>query len=320
MRLLPRLSILALLICALCTPAVSAVAAQKEVRRIAMILFRGETPAEQGFRQAVSASAQFEPAFEIFDAAQSREKLGAIFDGLDPSKYDLIYTFGTTVTQMALQRIDEVPVVFNVVQRPIEAGIVASWQRPGGNATGASNMVSSESAFRTLALVLNIRKLGVIYYDKDPSPRYQVADIAAVQDRFGFRMIEAPVAGTDAIAESLERLVKAKVDAVMFPSDSFIKVHADSILPVLNRHRIPTIVVIPDMVKDNGAMLSLGPDYFELGTLAAQNALEILRGASPSELPVRRVRNLRISLNLRTADRLGVNFPLQLLSMATLIP
>jgi len=315
--LVGALLLLALFLCPFTSS--STAVGERKICRVAMILFRGETPSEKGFRDALAASKDFDVRFTLFDAGQSKEQLKNIISGLDPSKYDLIYTFGTMATQYALEKIKDVPIIFNVVQRPVEAGIIKSWESSGNNATGASNIVSSESAFRTLALVMNIRKLGFIYYDKDPAPKFQKADIENAQGKFGFRMVDIPVSGVEDIPASLKRIVDAKVDAVMFPSDSFIKANAGQILSALNKHRIPSIVIIPEMVWENGALLSLGPDYYELGRLAANNAIEVLKGRKPTQVPTRTVRNLRISLNLKTADKLGINFPLQLLSMSTII-
>jgi putative ABC transport system substrate-binding protein len=105
----------------------------------------------------------------------------------------------------------------------------------------------------------------------------------------------------------------------MFPSDSFIKANADRIMTALNRHRIPSVVIIPEMVKENGALISLGPDYSKLGELAGMSALDLFRGKKPAEIPIKRVQNLNITVNLKTADKLGINLPIQLLSLSTVI-
>jgi len=298
---------------------VRATAGEKRPVEVAMILFRGETPSEKGFRDTLSAAPGYRVHFTVFDANQDKEKLRRIVKELDTSRFDLIYTFGTMASQFAVQRIKDRPIIFNVVQRPIEAGVAKSWDSSGNNATGASNIVSMESAFRTLALVMNIRKLGFIYYEKDPAPLYQKVDIEKAQAKFGFRMIDAPVRDRAAIPAVLKKLVSAKVDAVMFPSDSFVKANADLIVRTLNRHKIASIVIIPEMVKENGAFMSLGPEYYQLGQLAAQSALEVLGGKKPSEVPIKTVQNLHIGVNLKTADKLGVNLPLQLLSLSTVI-
>jgi len=310
---------LALLLAVLLLATAPAWGAEREVKRIAMILFRGETPAEKGFRDILAASKDFDVKITVLDANQSKDKLRNIVDTLDLAHFDLFYAFGTMATQMAMEKIKEKPIIFNVVQRPVEAGIIKSWEHSGNNATGASNIVSTESAFKTLALVMSIRKLGFVYYDKDPAPKYQKNDIAKEQKKFGFKLVDIPVRDQQAIPAALIKIVNAKVDAVMFPSDSFIKANADIIMTTLNKHKIPSIVIIPEMVKDNGALLSLGPDYYELGKLAAHNALEVLHGKQPTDVPSKTVSSLRISINLKTADKLGINFPLQLLSLSTII-
>ena len=293
--------------------------AERPVKRVAMILFRGETPAEKGFRGTLAASKDFDIKITVFDANQSKDKLKTIIVGLDQSQFDLFYVFGTMAAQVAMETIKEKPVIFNVVQRPVEAKLVKSWESSGNNATGASNIVSMESAFRTLSLVMNIRKLAFIYYEKDPAPKFQKAEVESVRKKFGFKVIDVPVRDVEAIPAALKKIVSERVDAVMFPSDSFIKANADRIMTVLNKHRIPSVVIIPEMVKENGALISLGPDYQKLGELAGASALDVLKGKKPSDIPIKRVQNLNISVNLKTADKLGINLPIQLLSLSTVI-
>jgi putative ABC transport system substrate-binding protein len=196
---------------------------------------------------------------------------------------------------------------------------VRSWESSGNNATGISNIVSMESAFKTLSLVMSIRKLAFIYYENDPAPKYQKAEIESVRKKFGFKVIDVPVKNVEAIPAALKQIVSARVDAVMFPSDSFIKANADKIMAVLNQHRIPSVVIIPEMVSENGALISLGPDYRKLGELAAMSAIALLKGVKPADIPIKRVQNLSISVNLKTADKLGINLPIQLLSLSTVI-
>ncbi|ACD94434.1 ABC transporter substrate-binding protein [Trichlorobacter lovleyi] len=313
--------ILRLLLCTvlaaamLCPPVASA----RERVEIAMVLWRGETEAEKGFREKLAASSDYEVAVTVFDANQSKEKLDRILAGLDHKRFRLVYTFGTMVTQAALQQTSDIPIIFNIVQRPVEGRIAASMERPGNRATGASNLVPMDSAFRTLGTLMNIRKLGFVYSSHDPAPRYQLAEIKQQQKRFGFKTFEFPIKGKEGIANTMKQVIDARVDAVIFPSDSFVKANATRIIGILNQHRIPSVVVIPEMVSENRALISLGPDYRTLGRLAADNALQVLKGNKPADLPVRVVPQLAIMINLATADRLGIHIPLQLLSVATVV-
>jgi len=286
---------------------------------VAMVLWRGETVAEKGFRERLAASPDFEVVITAFDANQNMEKLDKILAGLDSRRFRLVYTFGTIVTQAALKQNSTIPVIFNIVQRPVEGKVAESMGHPGGRATGASNMVPMDSAFRTLGTLMNIRKLGFVYSSHDPAPRYQLAEIKQQEQRFGFKTLDFPIKGKEGVAATMKQVIDARVDAVIFPSDSFVKTNATRIIGILNQHRIPSVVVIPEMVSENGALISLGPDYRTLGQLAADNALQVLKGKKPADLPVRTVPSLSLVINLSTADRLGIHVPLQLLSVSTVV-
>ncbi len=291
----------------------------KERVHVAMVLWRGETEAEKGFRERLAESKEYDVVITTLDAGQNKERLDSILSSLNHRQFRFAYTFGTIITQAALAKNSDLPIVFNIVQRPVEARIAKSMEHPGGRATGASNLVQMESAFKTLNTLMNIRKLGFVYSSNDPAPLYQLADIRKQEQRFGFHTLDFPIKGVEGIATTMKKVIDARPDAVIFPSDSFVKANAGRIVGILNKHRIPSIVVIPQMVKDDGALISIGPDYRRLGTLAAENALLILSGKNPADIPVRTVSQLSILIQLSTADRLGIHIPVQLLSVSTVV-
>ncbi len=294
-------------------------AGQRQSVDIAMVLFRGMTRAEQGFLETLNKSPEFEVRVKTFDAKQNIAKLQEAIKQIERENYRLIYVFGTTATQQVMKKIKKTPIVFNIVQRPIEAGIVKDWDSSGNNVTGASNYVSMESAFKTLGMLMHIHKLGFLYYVSDPATGYQKADILLQRRNFGFSVVDLPITGRETISHTLKQLLAEKPEAVMIPADSFVKANGDFIFAALNKHRVPSIVIIPEMVKENGALLALGPDYYILGQLAAENAIEILRGKKPSELPIRRVNQLNLVINQRTADRLGITIPMQLRRLSEIV-
>lgn len=296
-----------------------AASGQRQSADIAMVLFRGITRAENGFIDTLKKSPEFDVKVKIFDTAQDPAKLQEVIGQLEKSRYRLIYVFGTTVAQQVTKRIKNTPIVFNIVQRPIEAGIIKGWNSSGNNVTGASNYVSMQSAFKTVGMLMHIHNLGFMYYASDPATGYQKTDILEQQRNFSFSLLDLPIESKETISNTIKKLLDEKPEAVMIPSDSFIKANADAIIPLLNKHRIPSIVIIPEMVRENGALLALGPDYYTLGELAAENAIEILRGRKPSELPIKRVTHLNLVINQQTADKLGITIPLQLLRLSEIV-
>lgn len=286
---------------------------------IAMVLWRGVTKAEEGFQSRLRESKQYEFDFTIFDADRSKEKLSEIIDQLEDGEFRLIYTFGTTATKMVKARIKDTPIIFNIVSRPVQAGVIASWKSSGGNLTGASNAVPMTSAFRTLNRAMHIKRLGFIYNPGEANSRIQRDEIERYQKQFGYVMIDSPIESVDKISDAIGLVLKKKVDAVLLPSDSLVKANANAIVSPLNHHKIPTVVSIPGMVKDNNAFLGLGPDYFLLGKLAAENALAVLNGKEATNVPSKTLDRLHLTVNLKTAKQIGVGIPVQILRISTVI-
>jgi putative ABC transport system substrate-binding protein len=284
-----------------------------------MILWRGMTEAEKGFQTELNKSNKFNFQYTVFDANQSKTELAKILENLDVDKYRLIYSFGTTVTKTVKSKISDTPIVFNIVSRPVKARIIDSWEHSGSNVTGASNAVPMASAFNTLSKVMYIGRLGFVYNPKEANSVIQRDEVAKLQEKFGYEMVEAPVENPNDIHAVVDKLVDSKIDAVLLPSDSFVKANADQIISELNRHKIPSIVSIPAMVRDNKAFLGLGPDYFELGKLAADKAFAILDGQKPDHVPSSTLDRLHMTVNLTTAREIGINVPVQLLRISTVV-
>ena len=287
---------------------------------IAMLLWRGETESDREFMATLRGQGDFQPVFTIMDAQASRTRLAEQVHQVRTHPFDLIYCFGTTVALALQHQINQTPIVFNIVSRPVESGLIASWEHSGNNFTGISNQVAMESAFKTLRLMVSFRKLGFIYNPAEPNSLIQIDEVQRLQKRLGFRLLPAPLPDSSALEPILKGLLSSGVDAVLLPSDSLVQVNGQAIMRFLNKYGIPTIATIPDLVTKNGAFVALGPSYRELGHLAAENALAVLRGQAPSEVPSRQGREMHLTVNLGTAKRLGINLPLQLLKVSELIP
>lgn len=286
---------------------------------VVMILWRGMTEAEKGFQARLKESELYTFEFSVFNANQDIEELNKIIDMFDRGKYQLIYSFGTTVTKTLKRKITDIPIVFNIVSRPVKAKVIESWEHSGSNVTGASNAVPMASAFNTLSKVLYIGRLGFLYNPKEANSKIQRDEVDKLQEKFGYKMVDAPIESVKKIQHVIRKLIDEKVDAVLLPSDSLVKANADKIIPQLNKHKIPSIVSIPAMVRDNKAFLGLGPDYFELGKMAGEKALTILGGKKPNNIPSSTLERMHMTVNLTTAREIGLNVPVQILRISTVV-
>lgn len=286
---------------------------------VLMILWRGETDAEKGFVEKLRSTPGIEFDFTVADADKDKKLLDDILDVSDLSLYDFIYTFGTTVTAKTLAKTKDKPVIFNIVARPVEAGIVKSMENSGNNATGVSSQAPMESALRAVRMVLSFRRIGFIYNPNEKNSVIQRDEIKAWQGKFGFILKEAALTSPESANTAVKAMLDAKVEAVILPSDSMVVESAPKLVAMLNQHKIPTITTVPELVKNAGVLLSIGADYRELGAIAAGDLLEILNGAKPSSVPIKTAKRLSLALNMKTARRLGVTLPVQMLSMSTLV-
>jgi putative tryptophan/tyrosine transport system substrate-binding protein len=284
---------------------------------IAMITWRGETEAEKGF---VEGLASYQPPVTLIrqHADQDLARLEAIVAGIQKAPVDLIYVFGTIATQTVLQAIKDTPVVFNIVNRPVAAGIIQSWQRSGNNATGASNQVPVESQLKALKKVVKFRRLGIIYNPREPNSRIQREIAARLQVPMGFRLIDYQIAHAADLKRVMPSL-KDAVDAVFVPADSLMISLGEALAHWINRLKLPSLATVESLVVDHGLLLGLQPSYYQLGRLAADKARRILSGTAATDIPSSRLDYFQMTVNMQTARMIDIQIPISILVMANKI-
>ena len=282
--------------------------------RIAMITWRGETRAEAGFVDGLSRFG-YVPKITKYHCDQNTKRLVDVLNILEPHPPDLIYVFGTTATKAVVRRIASCPVIFDIVTRPVESGIIANWQSSGNNATGVSSMVPIMNQIRTLKKVISFSKLGVVYnpLEQNSLIQFQLLSHLAISQKF--KLIPFEITRAEDIQEKLNNLEEF-VDAVYLPSDSMIKSLGKDIMARVNRQNMPSLAALEEMVIHDGALMGLVPDYYQLGGLAARTARLVLEGRRPSEIPVVTSDHFNITVNLKTAQAIGINIPTDILVMA----
>jgi len=284
---------------------------------VAMITWRGETEAERGFIDELGKS-NYRITFIKYHANQNHRKLQKIIDSIQSSYVDLIYVFGTTATKIVLSRVKDKPVVFNIVSRPVKSGIIAGWETSKNNAVGASNQVPVLHQLKALKKVINYSRLGIIYNPKEQNSVIQ-KDIANKLESFlEFELKEYKISQKSDVLKVLP-LMKGAVDAVYFPADSMTKSLGKEIMALVNEFKIPSLSAVESMVPEDGALLGLVPNYYELGRLAAAKALKILQGKKPADIPSSALDHFQMSVNLKTAQKIAVQIPMSILVMANKI-
>lgn len=321
------LIVVSLFVVAAAAVAISAVPVSAENLRIAMVLWRGETPAEKGFKDGLKKLG-YKAEFTVVNADQNRSTLRSrlektIMPRLD--SFDYVYSFGTTASKMTKALIrDRVPQLFNIVTDPVKAGIVRSMSEPGGNVGGASQVVPLSAQIQAAMKLFRIRKLGLLFNPREKNAMIQREQIMRMAETHRFEVVDlrSPPA-LDMLERNLQRLadMSVKVDAVYLPFDSFLISKAKLIGSKLREARIRSIGATKTYISA-GALMGFVPDYHKLGEVVAGILHRHRKGEKLERIPVQQIYRTQaptLVVNATTRAALGLEIPEAVLSKAVIV-
>jgi putative tryptophan/tyrosine transport system substrate-binding protein len=237
--------------------------------------------------------------------------------GLGP---DLILASTTPVTAALQRETQTIPIVFAGISDPVGAGFVASLARPGGNITGFINIESTIGG-KWLELLTEIEptiKRVAMMFNPDTAPgggSYYLPAFEAAARLSKVEPITAPVHSDAEIETVMTSLARDAGGGLVVQSDGFMQVHRTQIILLAARNKIPVIsdAVIP---AKEGGLLSYGADFRDIFRRSASYVDRILRGETPGGLPVQVPTKFEMTVNLKTAEALGLSVPQSILVRA----
>ena len=222
---------------------------------------------------------------------------------------DLILAIATPAAQAVAGATDEIPIVGTAITDFASAGLVQSNDKPGKNVTGSSDLTPVADQFDLLVKLLpQAKTVGVLYCTAESNSDVQVklADQAAANH--GLKLVRYSVSSSNEIQQVVESMV-GKVDVVYTPTDNTIAAGMTTVTMIANDNKLPTICGEEGMV-DNGGLATYGINYEELGKLAGQMAVKILKGESkPADMAIEHLDASKCTLktNEETAKKLGID-------------
>jgi putative ABC transport system substrate-binding protein len=210
-----------------------------------------------------------------------------------------------------------IPILFGVGLDPVQTGLVASLNRPGGNATGVS-VFTSELGPKRLGLLRELMpKPGLIAFVIDPnnvSTPTQVERLQVAARSVGQPLLVIP-AGTEAqVDEAFATMAQRDIAGIVFGASVFFQVVSDKIIALAAKHAIPAVYEWREFVTAGGLM-SYSTSRTEIGRQMGNYAGRILKGANPADLPVLQPTKFETVINLKTAKALGVKISDNMLSL-----
>jgi putative ABC transport system substrate-binding protein len=229
-------------------------------------------------------------------------------------KPHVILSRSTPVTAALLRQTRAIPIVFTVVSDPVGERFVESLARPGGNATGFTNVESSLTG-KWLELLKevapHVKRVAFIFNPKlaPGGGLYYTRLIEAAAPSFAVTPTVAPVHGAADIERAIGEFVREPNGGLVVLPDAATLVNRKLIVALADRHRVPAIFAFRIIVAEGGLM-SYGIDVVDQYRQAAVYVDRILKGAKPAELPVQLPTKFVMSINLKTAKKLGLDVPL----------
>jgi putative ABC transport system substrate-binding protein len=209
----------------------------------------------------------------------------------------------------------EIPIVFGIAADPVELGLVATLNRPGGNVTGVTSL-NMEVAPKRLELMHellpSVTSMALLINPAAPALAEPLSRISREAAKALGLQLHIVHASSDRDFDAIfERLVELRVGALVIGPDSLFSNHKEQLAKLTVRHAIPAIYQYREFAAAGGLM-SYGTSETEYYRLVGTYAGRILKGDKPADLPVQQATKVELFINLKTAKTLDITIPLPL--------
>ena len=275
------------------------------------MLFRGLS--QRGYAEGKNLAVIYRWADDQYD------RLPALAAELVQLRVSVIAATGGPVTALAAkQATNEIPIVFTAVSDPLRYGLVASFNRPGGNVTGTGGYVAEldPKRFELLReIVPAARRIGALFNPNRPSVDGQIDDLVTAARTVGQQLVVLKAGTTGELEAVLGGLAREQVDALVVAADPFFNSHRVLLAGSLLRYRIPAIYQWSAFASAGGLM-SYGPSIGDAYENAGAYVARILNGEKPADLPIWQPTKFELVINLKAARALRLAVPPMLLARA----
>jgi putative tryptophan/tyrosine transport system substrate-binding protein len=271
------------------------------------------------FRKGLSETGYVEGqnvAVEYRFAQNDNDRLPELAADLLRRQVTLIVTPGSTPAAIVAKAATAtIPVIFGIGNDPVQSGLVASLNQPGGNVTGVSSM----------NVQLGAKRLGLLHELLPGSARFAVlvnpnnpigtGDVQAAASAIGRRIEVLPASTNRDIDIAFASLVQKRIDALLVIPDALFTIRRLQLVGLTLRHAVPAI--FPNREDASaGGLMSYGSSFTDLFRQTGIYAGRILKGEKPADVPVLRASKFEFVINLQTARTLGLEVPPTLLARA----
>lgn len=272
----------------------------------------------EGFQKAFADAGYVDGDTVTYDVQNAQGDMATattIASKFKSDSVDLVLAIATPSAQASAQSISDIPILFTAVTEPGEAGLVDSWEAPGGNVTGTSdlNPVADQIALAQ-EIAPDAETVGIIYSSGEVNSEVQVDLAKEAAEELGLTIKEVTVSASAEVTQAVETL--GDVDVIYVPTDNTVVEGLEAVIQFAESKKIPLIVGEGDSVE-RGGLATYGIDYFDLGYQTGEMAIRILaQDADPATMAVETLDKIGLIVNTGAAERMGVTLSDELVARA----
>jgi putative ABC transport system substrate-binding protein len=256
--------------------------------------------------------------FERRFSEGNAERFPAFASELVRLRVDCIIVTTTPAALAAKHASQTIPIVIPTAIDPVEAGLVASLARPGGNLTGLS-ILAPELSGKRLELLQEVmpgmNRVAVLWNAANPANALAWQETQVAARTLGLLLHSQDVRGPQDLEGAFARTAQARPEALLVLGDALLGMHRPQIAAFATEQHLPSVFAERESVVAGGLM-SYGPSLPDLYRRAATYVDKILKGTKPADLPVEQPMKFELVLNLKTAQALGLTIPPRVLFQA----
>jgi ABC-type uncharacterized transport system substrate-binding protein len=293
-------------------------------RRVGVLLvgFSPDSKAAKYFREGLRDAGYTEGRDVIIEwrsADGDYSRVPGLIEDLIQKGAEVIVQDSTVGTEVAKRLTSTIPIVMALVLDPVGSGLVKSLANPGGNVTGLSMMTTVDLNSKRLQLLQEIvpglARVAVIWNPDHPLHGRAVADLKVIAPRLSIDLSLMAVRSAEQFAPAFLEIERSKAQALYVIDDPIFFAHRMTLLQLAAAARLPTMHDLRRF-PEVGALMSYGPDVYDLFRRSTTYVDRILKGAKPADLPVEQPTKFELVVNLKTAKTLGLKVPIQIEQIA----
>jgi len=278
-------------------------------------------PFVAAFRQGLSETGYLagqNVALEYRWAEDHYDRLPGLVADLVSRKVDVIATNGMPSALAAKNATVTIPVVFETGIDPVEAGLVASFARPGGNLTGVCMLTAALMPKRLELLTELVPQAAAIALLVNPThsiARQMIGDAEEAARTKGLQLPIVKASTESEIDAAFEGLARLHAGALAVVPDPLFLDRREQLVALASRDSVPAIYPLREFV-DSGGLISYAASLTAAFHLLGVYAGRVLKGEKPADLPVQQPTTFELVVNLKTAKELGLTVPPSILARA----